>query len=107
LIIARKKFPGAKASLDALCGRYGISLDKRDKHGALLDSELLADVYIELLGGAQDSLSLSKQEKEPEKKLHMKSQIDFPMRSYPVTEDEKKAHDSFLEKIKDPLWTKL
>lgn len=58
LWLARKKFPGAKASLDALCQRFGIALDKRDKHGALLDAQLLAEVYIHLTGGYQNALNL-------------------------------------------------
>jgi len=56
LAIARRKFPGAPASLDALCRRFGIDNSSRDKHGALLDSELLADVYLELMGGRQPGL---------------------------------------------------
>lgn len=56
LAVARAKFPGSPNSLDALCKRFGVDLSKRKKHGALLDSELLADVYIELMGGAQTGL---------------------------------------------------
>lgn len=56
--LARRKFPGAKASLDALCERFGISNAHRVKHGALLDAELLAEVYSELLGGKQAALVL-------------------------------------------------
>jgi DNA polymerase-3 subunit epsilon len=59
LAIARRKHPGASNSLDALCTRYGIDTSRRVKHGALLDSELLAEVYIELIGGKQTSLGLS------------------------------------------------
>ena len=58
LMIARRKFPGQRNSLDALCSRFGIDNSHREKHGALLDSELLAEVYIELLGGRQASLTL-------------------------------------------------
>ncbi len=58
LALARRKFPGGANSLDALCQRYGIDLSRRTKHGALLDAELLAEVYAELLGGRQASLSL-------------------------------------------------
>ena len=54
LVIARKKFPGSPASLDALCKRFNIDLSKRSLHGALLDTQLLCDVYIELMGGAQE-----------------------------------------------------
>ena len=59
LAIARQKFPMAPNSLDALCKRFGIDLSKRTKHGALLDSELLADVYLELIGGRQTALGLA------------------------------------------------
>ena len=59
LEIARRKFPGAQNSLDALCRRFGIDNSVREKHGALLDSELLAEVYLELSGGRQPGLVLS------------------------------------------------
>jgi DNA polymerase III subunit epsilon len=59
LILARRKHPGASNSLDALCTRYGIDNSRRTKHGALMDSEILAEVYLELLGGKQSSLGLS------------------------------------------------
>jgi DNA polymerase-3 subunit epsilon len=59
LQLARRKHPAGPNSLDALCKRYGIDNSKREKHGALLDSELLADVYLELIGGRQSALSLS------------------------------------------------
>lgn len=59
LAIAKQKFPMASNSLDALCKRFGIDLSRRTKHGALLDSELLADVYLELIGGRQTALGLA------------------------------------------------
>ena len=59
LAIARKKFPGSPASLDALCRRFGIDNSSRTLHGALLDSEILAEVYLELLGGAQPDFALT------------------------------------------------
>lgn len=58
LTIARQKYPGAPASLDALCRRFGVDNSAREKHGALLDSEILAEVYLELIGGRQPGLSL-------------------------------------------------
>jgi len=57
--LARRKFPGSPASLDALCRRFGIDNSAREKHGALLDSELLAEVYLELIGGRQPDFALS------------------------------------------------
>ena len=59
LAIARRKFPGSPASLDALCRRFGIDNSSRTLHGALLDSEILAEVYLELVGGRQPDLVLS------------------------------------------------
>ena len=59
LALARRRYPGAANSLDALCQRYGIDLSRRSKHGALLDAEILAEVYAELLGGRQASLALN------------------------------------------------
>jgi DNA polymerase-3 subunit epsilon len=58
-LIARKKFPGSPASLDALCRRFGITSFERDLHGALLDSEILAEVYLELIGGRQPDFGLA------------------------------------------------
>lgn len=58
LALARRRFPGAANSLDALCRRFGIDNSAREKHGALLDSELLAEVYLDLIGGRQQGLSL-------------------------------------------------
>jgi DNA polymerase-3 subunit epsilon len=60
LEIARRRFPGSPASLDALCRRFGIDNSRREKHGALLDSEILADVYLELIGGKQPDFALSR-----------------------------------------------
>lgn len=64
LMIARKKFPGAPASLDALCRRFGIDNSSRTLHGALLDSEILAEVYLELIGGRQPDFELGASQKE-------------------------------------------
>jgi DNA polymerase-3 subunit epsilon len=61
LLIARKRFPGSPASLDALCRRFGVDNSAREKHGALLDSEILAEVYLELVGGRQPDLVLAGQ----------------------------------------------
>lgn len=102
LEIARKKFPGAKASLDALCSRFNISLEKRDKHGALLDAELLADVYIELVGGAQGMMALESvaPKAEGEKKVFGR----LEPRAHTPSSEELEAHALFLKKIKEPVW---
>ena len=106
--MARKKFPGAQASLDALCRRFHIDNSAREKHGALLDSELLAEVYLELLGGRQGGLVLESRsgpafEREVES-LGAAKPRPSPLAAR-ITEAEKAAHAAFLAEIKDPLWT--
>lgn len=107
VLIARRKFPGQPASLDALCKRFSIDLSSRTKHGALLDSELLADVYLELLGGRQSSLGLVAEQNEDgdgECSLSFTGHTDIPHRSFPPSLEESAAHQAMVEKLKNPLW---
>lgn len=105
LNIARKKHPGSPASLDALCKRFGISLESRDLHGALIDAELLAQVYIELMGGAQSSLSL--ENKTNEVTIEIKRQVR-EKRDFPLDPKIEEAHQNFLKsKIPEAKWNKL
>ncbi|MFT6331937.1 MAG: DNA polymerase-3 subunit epsilon [Lentimonas sp.] len=107
LEIARKKFPGAGNSLDALCKRFGVNLGRRTKHGALLDSELLADVYIELLGGNQISMFESGDEKKEMFSKSAKAQNlnILPKRDFPLKKEETEAHKEFINKnFKENLW---
>lgn len=110
LAIARRRFPGSPASLDALCRRFGIDNSNRTLHGALLDSEILAEVYLELIGGRQPDFALSAQ---AEKKTAGGGDDWRPQpRANPlpsrITEDEAAAHASFVEKLgDDALWKKL
>lgn len=107
VLIARKKFPGQPASLDALCKRFNIDLTARTKHGALLDSELLADVYLELLGGRQSSLGLVADESAAggsECALAFTGHTDIPHRKFPPSLDELAAHEAMIGKLKNPLW---
>ncbi len=100
LQIARDKFPGAKANLDALCRRFGIDLSKRDNHGALLDAELLADVYIELLGGKQAVMLLGGEEKEDivaKKRALFSSRKYLEARAFELSEEEALSHKEFLK----------
>ncbi|KEJ97070.1 DNA polymerase-3 subunit epsilon [Pseudosulfitobacter pseudonitzschiae] len=109
LEIARKRFPGSPASLDALCRRFGINNDARTLHGALLDSEILAEVYLELIGGRQPDFGLSTAGSQ-------KSDTDLPdwtprPRPTPlasrITEEEAQAHAAFVEKMGNAaLWAK-
>ena len=99
LEIARRKFPGAQNSLDALCRRFGVDNSVREKHGALLDSELLAEVYLELIGGRQPGLVLASEPQLKEKQAalsdHRTKQRTEPLPSF-LTEDEKEAHAKFV-----------
>lgn len=105
MFIARKKFPGQPASLDALCKRFTIDLTGRTKHGALLDSELLAEVYLELCGGRQAALSLVAQmEEQAVAEVSSGEESSIPVRQFPPTSDELAAHRAMLGKIKNALW---
>jgi DNA polymerase-3 subunit epsilon len=102
LLIARKKFPGRPANLDALCRRFKISLESRDKHGALIDSELLARVYLELMGGSQKKMSL-----EEDQGLIMQEikNIALSKRSFEIPANDLEEHNDFIDKkIKNSLW---
>jgi len=103
LIIARKKFPGSPANLDALCRRFSIDNSNREKHGALLDSELLAEVYLELIGGRQPGLLLAKEAKGADE-IAAKEHIFREPRPHRANEEELAAHAVFLEKITNPIW---
>lgn len=107
--IARRKHPGAKASLDALCTRYGIDRSHRVKHGALLDAELLAQVYLELLGGRQIGLVLdSGAQSVDERTAVVASQaIERTFRAprpHAASAEELAQHRAFLEGIPGALW---
>ncbi len=98
LEIARKKFPGAKATLDALCTRFNISLERRDKHGALLDANLLAEVYIQLVGGAQGLLNFISMDNEITSTKTRKPYRE--PRKFSLTEEELELHNNFIKKLK-------
>jgi DNA polymerase III subunit epsilon len=104
LVLARRRHPGAANNLDALCNRYGIDNTKRTKHGALLDAEILADVYIELLGGKQTSLGLATVSQEQEKVavIRLENDVDEALPSAPrstrsrLTKEEQDRHAIFV-----------
>ena len=105
--LARVRHPGAKLSLDALCTRYGIDRSHRTRHGALLDAELLAQVYVELTGGRQIGLSLAASNGDLVVPAHagLQRQLLFrPARPHRPSEAELAAHAAFLETVKAPLW---
>ncbi|WP_166417756.1 DNA polymerase III subunit epsilon [Cochlodiniinecator piscidefendens] len=111
LAIARKRFPGSPASLDALCRRFGIDNASRTLHGALLDSEILAEVYLELIGGRQPDFGLSTNQSGNADggtgDAWRPSRRPNPLPSR-LTEEETAAHDAFVEAMGDgALWKKL
>jgi DNA polymerase-3 subunit epsilon len=104
LAIARKKFPGAQNSLDALCRRFGVDNSAREKHGALLDSEILAEVYLELIGGRQPDFALSGAQ-QASTTANPTGDWSPPPRPRPLpsrlTAEEKAAHDTFVTDLGD------
>ena len=109
LAIARKKFPGSPVSLDALCRRFDIDNSARTLHGALLDSEILAEVYLELIGGRQPDFGL--QNTASSDTTTHDGAWTVPKRPKPLplrlTDAERAAHAKFLEKLADDtLWAK-
>ncbi len=106
--MARVRHPGAKLSLDALCTRYGIDRSHRTRHGALLDAELLAQVYVELTGGRQIGLSLAAERGDDGAVaglgLLQRQRVFRPARQHAPSAAELAAHAAFLETVKSPLW---
>jgi DNA polymerase-3 subunit epsilon len=103
--MARKRFPGAQANLDALCRRFEIDNTHRTHHGALLDAELLAEVYLQLIGGRQPGLELAVgQASGPAAGRVRTPRTARPARPHAPTEDEAAAHAAFVGKLKSPLW---
>ncbi len=103
LTLARKRFPGAQTNLDALCRRFGIDLSARTKHSAKLDCQLLASVYLELIGGRQPGLDLASGVIAAAPLLSLERPAR-PPRPHAATVEELAAHAALLQKIKDPLW---
>lgn len=110
LQIARKMHPGAKHSLDALCSRYGIDRSHRVKHGALLDAQLLAQLYVELTGGRQIGLSMGEAVVEEvvvvatPRATVAASRTIRAIRPHFASEEELERHKAFVEKLDAPLW---
>jgi DNA polymerase-3 subunit epsilon len=102
--LARRKFPGAPASLDALCKRFEIDNSHRTLHGALLDANLLAEVYLELIGGRQARMELGAQSKGVDVAVAAARQARAP-RPHAASEAELAAHAAAIAKLKAPVWT--
>jgi DNA polymerase-3 subunit epsilon len=111
LMMARARHPGAKHSLDALCTRFGVDRSQRVKHGALLDAQLLAQVYVELTGGRQIGLGLiaepaRTETHSPEIRIPAQRPIR-PARPHFASLEERQKHAQFVAAMKDPLWVQL
>lgn len=106
LLMARQKFPGAPATLDALCKRFGVDNSGRTFHGALLDAQLLAEVYLELLGGRQAGLSLtdtpSARRSQAAGGIATRARRD--PRPHAPTAEELEAHKTMVGQLKNALW---
>lgn len=108
LAIARNKFPGSPANLDALCRRFAIDLSTRTKHGALLDAELLAEVYIELTGGKQVGIDFTAQDESEDDAANAgNSSAILPPRQFAVSPEERAAHDALVNQLSQPIWETL
>lgn len=114
LVLARQRLPGVKHSLDALCTRYGVDRSIRIKHGALIDAQLLAQVYVELTGGRQIGLGLVAEPVAAETidlvlvdHLPSASAAYRAPREHAPSEEELARHAAFLANISDPLWSRL
>lgn len=114
LEIARKRYPGGSNSLDALCRRFDVDLSVREKHGAVVDCRLLAEVYLELIGGKQPGFALAADAGGASAAAGARTDLAAPTpvartprapRPHNATPAELAAHASFLKKLKDPLWT--
>lgn len=107
--MARRKFPGAPASLDALCRRFAVDASARTHHGALLDAGLLAEVYLALIGGRQPGLSLAASTIDKTSSLSAAPETASETRTreprpHTSTDEEVAAHAAFVDGLKDPLW---
>jgi DNA polymerase-3 subunit epsilon len=103
--LARRRFPGSPANLDALCRRFAIDNAARTKHGALLDAELLAEVYLELIGGREPGLALASAARDAgAAQAARRERAARPPRPHAPSESERKAHADFIGKLTNPLW---
>ena len=111
MLLARSRHPGAKHSLDALCTRFGVDRSQRIKHGALLDAQLLAQVYVELTGGRQIGLGLVAEASTTVTQVFMpRHAAAGPVREprpHAATPAEWARHRSFLARIVNPLWDRF
>ena len=99
VLLAKKRFPGAQISLDALCRRFNIDLSDRSKHGALIDAELLSRVYLELIGGREPGLEFGDNNKGDFKGCNEEKKLIRKPRLYSASDEELSAHNKFMEHL--------
>lgn len=104
--IARTRYPGASASLDDLCRRFGVDNTDRTLHGALLDSNLLAAVYIDLIGAREPGFDLAAHDKVENAAVNRRERVVRPARPYAASEAERAAHAELVARLDDPIWNK-
>lgn len=102
LLLAQRRFPGTGNSLDALCRRFNVDASARTLHGALLDCELLAEVYLHLIGGRQPDLGLASARRRVD--AASAPRVRREPRPHAPTPEETAAHAAFVARLKDPLW---
>ena len=110
LDMARRRFPGGQASLDALCRKFNIDNSHRELHGAMIGTDLLADVYIELIGGKQPGLSLAGPDQQPAPTATTTAETVKTQREprpHAPQPHELEAHKAFVATLKEPLWDKI
>jgi DNA polymerase III subunit epsilon len=110
LALARTRHPGAKHSLDALCVRFGIDRSHRVKHGALLDAQLLAQIYVELTGGRQIGLGLVAETASVTLRAGegpVTVREPRPARPHHAAAEELERHRAFISQLVDPLWSRF
>ncbi|MEO7365496.1 MAG: DNA polymerase III subunit epsilon [Sphingomicrobium sp.] len=110
LVLARSRHPGAKHSLDALCTRFGVDRSQRVKHGALLDAQLLAQVYVELTGGRQIGLALVADTEAVDIAARGQTVIareSREARPHFAAPEELERHRAFIERLVNPLWARF
>ena len=107
LVMARQKYPGSRVNLNELCKRFNVDASRRTVHGALLDSELLSDVYLAMILDKELKFSQPTEKKEKKEVLKNVSRETLSPRKFEISEEELSAHSVFLEKIKNSLWKNL
>jgi DNA polymerase-3 subunit epsilon len=106
--IARSRYPGASASLDDLCRRFGVDNTSRTLHGALLDSDLLASVYIDLIGAREPGFDLAAREDTTVMSTNrQRERVVRPARPHEPSDAEREAHEALVARIAEPIWSKI